>query len=91
MGERSGAGLDWVELGWAELHWTERSGQWMPAPDMKEDREEPAVRLISVHDGLSPFRRFSLIHPSLISSFKIVFGQLHMRTKCARTHTRTHA
>lgn len=34
--------------------------------------------LISVHDGLSLFRRFSVIHPSLISSFKIVFAQLHM-------------
>lgn len=44
---------------------------------MKEKGEKLAVRLISVHDGLSLFRRFSVIHPSLISSFKIVFGQLH--------------
>lgn len=52
---------------------------------MKEDGEMPAVRLISVHDGLSPFRRFPVIHPSLISSLKIILGQRHK----ARTHTCT--
>ena len=40
--------------------------------------ENQGVCLISVHDGLSLFRRFSVIHPSLISPFKIVFAQLHM-------------
>lgn len=40
--------------------------------------ENQGVCLISVHDGLSLFRRFSVIHPSLIPPFKIVFAQLHM-------------
>lgn len=48
--------------------------------------ENQGVCLISVHDGLSLFRRFSVIHPSLISPFKIVFAQLHMYI-----HTQTHA
>lgn len=53
---------------------------WMLTADMIEKMplENPGVCLISVHDGLSLFRRFSVIHPSLISSFKIVFAQLHM-------------
>lgn len=57
--------------------------------------ENQRVCLISVHDGLSLFKRFLVIHPSLISPFKIVFAQLHMylhrqrdskgkRYKCSR-------
>lgn len=57
----------------------ERPGDWMLTPDMIEKMalENLGVCLISVHDGLSLFRRFSVIHPSLISSFKIVFAQSH--------------
>lgn len=40
--------------------------------------ENQSVSLISVHDGLSILKRFVVIHPSLISPFKIVFAQLHM-------------
>lgn len=63
---------------------------WMLTADMIEKMplENPGVCLISVHDGLSLFRRFSVIHPSLISSFKIVFAQLHMYL---HTHTETQA
>lgn len=58
----------------------EPPGDWMLTPDMIEKMalENRGVCLISVHDGLSLFRRFSVIHPSLISSFKIVFAQSHM-------------
>lgn len=69
---RSGAGLN----------------NWMLTADMIEKMplENQGVCLISVHDGLSLFRRFSVIHPSLISSFKIVFAQLHIYL-----HTQKHA
>lgn len=58
----------------------EPPGDWMLTPDMIEKMalENRGVCLISVHDGLSLFRRFSVIHPSLISSFKIVFARSHM-------------
>lgn len=52
--------------------------------------ENQGVCLISVHDGLSLFRRFSVIHPSLISPFKIVFAQLHMYLhthRCLHAHS----
>lgn len=65
---RSSADLSWM-TGWYHS-------------DSRYDREnaiwESGVCLISVHDGLSLFRRFSVIHPSLISLFKIVFARLHV-------------
>lgn len=64
-----------VQLIWAE--WLD--GITVTA-DMIEKMpfENQGVCLISVHDGLSLFRRFSVIHPSLISPLKIVFARLHM-------------
>lgn len=83
MGRKEGGGRAGREK---ELEEEERPSwaEWLDAITVTADMiekmpfENRGVCLISVHDGLSLFRRFSVIHPSLISPFKIVFAQLHM-------------